>query len=155
MTLQQELSAAELLVRLRAAGCIVSTNGDRLSVEGPEDAQALWDDSVEALSQHKQELIRILMAERAAAEPPPPPPEPPIILPPLPLGPVHAGVAVMTPELFAWRGRRDAAMCQGRRFDEPPPRYYYPQFEPDPRRRAAMYVAAAEYAQLKAGKLSP
>lgn len=153
MTLQPELSAAELLASLRAAGCVVSTNGERLSVDGPEDAQALWDDSIELLSRHKQELIRILMAEGDAEAPPPP--ELPVILPPRPLGPVVAGVAIATAEGLAWRARRDRARCFGQRFDEPAPQFYYPQFEADSRKRAAMYAAALEYARLKAGKLPP
>lgn len=31
-------------------------------------------------------------------------------------GPVHAGVAVMTAELFRWRALRDRSICRGERF---------------------------------------
>ncbi len=56
-----------------------------------------------------------------------PPPEPPVILPPRPLGPVVAGVAVATPEWLAWRARRDRAICLGQRFDEPAPQVLLPR----------------------------
>jgi hypothetical protein len=35
----------------------------------------------------------------------------------------------MTPEMFRWRALRDDAVCRGVKFDLPPPRYRYPEFE--------------------------
>ena len=148
------LAAAErLLAALRADGCIVAAEGDRLIVQG-----ALTDARRAAIIARKPELIAILAAERGEpqsanlsmcidteAEPiAPQAASSPLAVPqeptpaPLPRGPVVAGVAVMTAELFRWRALRDRARCRGERFDLPQPRYSYPEFEPDDRPRAAM-----------------
>jgi hypothetical protein len=114
-------AAATLLTALRRDGCAVRADGNILTVRGD------YTDAVrEAIIACKAELLEILAAERSQGDPPAKPKRPASTLP---RGPVVAGVAVMTPELFRWRALRDSAICRGEIFTEPAPKYYYPEFE--------------------------
>ncbi len=136
------LAARQLLTAIRANGCVVMVEGEQLVVEG-----VLTSAHQAAILEHKAELIELLTTPQsgepaaltdrvgsdtirqplpaswaALAEPEPAPSS-------LPRGLVVAGVAIATMEMQRWRALRDAAICQGRRFDLPPPRYHYPEFE--------------------------
>ena len=131
------LSAQRLLVDLRADGCIVTVESERLLVEG-----ILTSERQVAIIAHKAELVELL----TAGEPQPAPPAPAVPAetapglgswaalgrkPPsnplgLPHGQVVAGVAIATLEMQRWVALRNDAQRDGRKFDLSPPRYWYP-----------------------------
>jgi hypothetical protein len=139
------MEARSLLTALRAAGRTVAVVGDQLVIEGPPLTAALRSAVVaqrsallELLAEPDREPpaprpappasqaeIAPVRASWAALAEPPPPPASSL----LPLAPRVAGIAVATPETLRWMALRDAAAFRGERFDLPPPRYRYPEFE--------------------------